>query len=72
MRAVNAWIREYAAAHVDMVFCDTRAAVAAPGSPDRLVSSPDGLHPSPDGYKLMGAVLEPAILAALAKAQSLR
>ena len=46
-----------------VVFCDTRAAVAAPGQPDRLVSSPDDLHPSPDGYKLMAAALEPAIKA---------
>lgn len=72
MRAVNAWIREYASRHDDVVFCDTRAAVAAPGQPDRLVSSPDGLHPSPDGYKRMAEALEPAIRTALAKAQSLR
>jgi tryptophanase len=33
MRAVNDWIRSYAAAHeVNVVFCDTRTAVAAPGS----------------------------------------
>ena len=54
MHAVNDWIRGYAAGHAgDVVFCDTRAAVAAPGQPDRLVSSPDDLHPSPDGYKRM-------------------
>ena len=47
MHAVNDWIRGYAASHAgDVVFCDTRAAVAAPGQPDRLVSSPDDLHPS--------------------------
>lgn len=55
-----------------VVFCDTRAAVAQPGRPDQLVSSPDGLHPSPQGYKLMAEALEPAIRAALAKAQALR
>jgi lysophospholipase L1-like esterase len=54
------------------VFCDTRSAVAAPGAPDRLVSSPDNLHPSPQGYKLIAAALEPAIRDALAKARSLR
>src|SRR5205809_4860950 len=71
MHAVNAWIRDYAARHAgDTVFCDTRAALAAPGQPDRLVSSPDGLHPSPDGYKRMAAALEPAIVLALAKGQS--
>jgi lysophospholipase L1-like esterase len=73
MHAINEWIRQYAAAHADsVVFCDTRAAVAAPGQPDRLVSSPDGLHPSPQGYRVMAAALEPAIRAALAKAQALR
>ena len=51
---INDWIRGYVASHgTGMVFCDTRAAVAAPGQPDRLVSSPDDLHPSPEGYKLM-------------------
>jgi lysophospholipase L1-like esterase len=66
MHAVNDWIRGYAARHPEaVVFCDTRAAVAAPGLPDRLVSSPDDLHPSPDGYKRMAAALEPAILDAL-------
>jgi lysophospholipase L1-like esterase len=73
MHDVNEWIRSYAAEHPDdVVFCDTRAAVAAPDRPDHLVSSPDGLHPSPHGYKLMAQALEPAILAALAKAQALR
>jgi lysophospholipase L1-like esterase len=73
MHAVNRWIAAHAAAHaVSMVFCDTRAAVAAPGSPDLLVSSPDDLHPSPEGYRLMAMALEPAIAAALAKARALR
>jgi len=73
MHAINHWIHEHAAAHADsMVFCDTRAAVAAPGAPDRLVSSPDDLHPSPQGYKLMAAALESAVAAALAKARALR
>jgi lysophospholipase L1-like esterase len=67
MHAVNDWIREYASRHPDsVVFCDTRAAVAAPGHPDRLVSSPDDLHPSPDGYRRMAVALEPAIKQALA------
>ena len=73
MRAVNDWIRAYATAHpADVVFCDTRAAVAAPGQPDRLVSSPDDLHPSPDGYRRMAAALEPAIKTALSRAPSLQ
>jgi lysophospholipase L1-like esterase len=73
MHEVNAWIRELADAHAaSMVFCDTRQAVAAPGAPDRLVSSPDDLHPSPEGYKLMAAALDPAIVTVLAKARALR
>jgi lysophospholipase L1-like esterase len=68
MRRVNAWIREYAAAHRGVGFCDTRAAVAAPGDPDRLVSSPDDLHPSPDGYRRMAAALDPIVEIALASA----
>jgi lysophospholipase L1-like esterase len=62
MHAVNAWILDYAAAHEpDVVACDTRAAVASPTEPDRLLSSPDGLHPSPDGYRRMALALEPAV-----------
>ena len=68
MHAVNDWIRDYAARHDgSVVFCDTRAASAAPGQPDRLVSSPDDLHPSPDGYRRMASALEPAIKLALSK-----
>jgi lysophospholipase L1-like esterase len=70
MHAVNAWIQAYAARH-GIVVCDTRTAVAAPGTPDRLVSSPDNLHPSPDGYRLMALALEPAIKRALEKAHPL-
>jgi lysophospholipase L1-like esterase len=66
MHAVNSWIREYADAHAAMVVCDTRAAVAAPGAPDRLAASPDDLHPSPEGYRLMALALEPAIARAIA------
>jgi lysophospholipase L1-like esterase len=72
MHDVNDWIRRYAARHSGVEVCDTRAAVAAPGAPDRLVSSPDGLHPSADGYRLMALALEPAIKRALAKAHPLR
>lgn len=72
MHAVNDWIRAYATSHRGaVVFCDTRAAVSAPGQPDRLVSSPDNLHPSPDGYRLMAVALEPAIIEALSEAGKL-
>lgn len=70
MHGVNDWIRDYATRHDGrVVFCDTRAAVAAPGQPDRLVSSPDDLHPSPDGYRRMAIALEPAIARALSNAK---
>jgi len=58
MHAVNDWIPDRAVGHDGAVFCDPRAAVAAPGQPDRLVSSPDDLRPSPDGYRVMALVLE--------------
>jgi lysophospholipase L1-like esterase len=70
MHAVNAWVRDYAANHA-LAFCDTRAAVTTPGTPDRLVSSPDDLHPSPEGYRLMALAIEPAIKLALEKAHPL-
>jgi len=72
MHAVNEWIRAYTTRHPEVTFCDTRAAVAARGAPDRLASSPDGLHPSPEGYKRMAAALEPAIERALAEGRATR
>ena len=72
MHDLNRWIREYASRHAGVSFCDTRAAVAAPESPDRLGSSPDGLHPSPDGYKRMALALEPVVAAVLANPHPLR
>jgi lysophospholipase L1-like esterase len=65
MRAVNAWILEYTSSHPAIAFCDTRAAVAAPGQPDRLAGSPDGLHPSPEGYRQMALALDEVILCIL-------
>jgi lysophospholipase L1-like esterase len=67
MHEVNDWIRAHARAHPRaVIFCDTRAAAAAPGTPDRLAATADGLHPTADGYKRMAAALEPAIVRALA------
>ena len=72
MRAVNGWIRNYAAQRAELVVCDTRGAVAAAGEPDRLASSEDGLHPSVEGYRSMASALEPAITTALTRRQPLR
>jgi lysophospholipase L1-like esterase len=64
MHEINAWIRAQAEAGA-VTFADTRAAVAAPGDPDRLASSPDGLHPDAAGYHRMAEAIAPAIERAL-------
>jgi lysophospholipase L1-like esterase len=65
MREINQWIEQQARDTPGMAFADTRAAVASPTDPDRLVSSPDGLHPDADGYRLMADALSPAVLSLL-------
>jgi lysophospholipase L1-like esterase len=61
MHEINDWIKAQAASDPSMRFADTRAAVAAPANPDRLVSSPDGLHPDAAGYHKMADAIRPAI-----------
>jgi lysophospholipase L1-like esterase len=61
MHRINAWIREQVQGDPPLAFVDTRAAVAAPGNPDRLAESPDGLHPSPHGYRQMAAAVGPVL-----------
>ncbi len=67
MHEINDWIRTQARADPGVIVVDTRAAVAAPGKPDMLVSSPDGLHPDAAGYRRMADAIEPAIRRALAR-----
>ncbi len=62
MHAINDWIAAQPAADPNIRFADTRAAVAAPGSSDRLASSPDGLHPDPAGYRKMADTIGRVIL----------
>jgi lysophospholipase L1-like esterase len=64
MRDINDWIRTQAGADPGVIYVDTRAAVAAPGDPDKLASSPDGLHPDAAGYRKMAEAIAPAIVAA--------
>ena len=65
MHDINDWIRAQSRADPGLIYVDTRAAVAAPGDPDKLASSPDGLHPDAAGYRKMADAIAPAITQAL-------
>jgi lysophospholipase L1-like esterase len=63
MHEINDWIASQSRTDPNIRFVDTRAAVAAAGQPDRLVSSPDGLHPDAAGYKRMADAIAVVIAA---------
>jgi lysophospholipase L1-like esterase len=65
MHDINDWIRVQGRADPGVIYVDTRAAVAAPGEPDKLASSPDGLHPDAAGYRKMADAIRPALELAL-------
>ena len=69
MHDINDWIRTQARADPGVLYVDTRAAVAAPGDPDKLAGSPDGLHPDPAGYRKMADAIRPAVEQALRSAK---
>jgi lysophospholipase L1-like esterase len=69
MHDINAWIRSLGRADPGVIYVDTRAAVAAPGDPDKLASSPDGLHPDAAGYRKMADAIRPAVEQALGPAK---
>ncbi|HEX2779394.1 MAG TPA: SGNH/GDSL hydrolase family protein [Gemmatimonadaceae bacterium] len=68
VRALNEWIRRYAAQH-DAVYLDYYSAMADArgGLPDSL--STDGVHPTERGYRVMAPLAEAAIAQALAGAR---
>jgi len=57
---LNRWIEDYALRN-GLGFCDTFAAMHAPGDAAQLVSTPDGLHPDAAGYRLMGETVAAAL-----------
>lgn len=62
--ALNAWMREYAAAH-DVTYLDYHSAMvnAKLGLDPHLAA--DGVHPTEQGYRMMATLAEQAIVAAL-------
>ena len=64
--ALNAWIRNYSAAH-KAEYADFHTAMAdeRQGLPKELAN--DGVHPTAAGYKIMVPIVERAIAAALAR-----
>jgi len=66
IRALNAWIREYAAKN-GLVYVDYYSSLANVDGGLKAELSPDGVHPNKDGYDLMAPLAEAGIAEALKK-----
>jgi acyl-CoA thioesterase I len=68
IRALNAWIKEYAAKN-GLVYVDYYSSMANSEGGLKTELSPDGVHPNKAGYDLMGPLAEAGITEALRKPQ---
>jgi acyl-CoA thioesterase I len=66
IRALNAWIKEYAAKN-GVVYVDYYSSMANSEGGLKTELSPDGVHPNKAGYDLMGPLAEAGIAEALKK-----
>ena len=66
IRALNAWLRRYAAAH-GAAYLDYYRALATPQGGMRAGLSSDGVHPAPAGYAIMAPLAQQAIERTLAR-----
>ncbi|MEW5836033.1 MAG: SGNH/GDSL hydrolase family protein [Pseudomonadota bacterium] len=71
IRALNAWLKSYAAAHGAVYLDYYDALVNAEGGMDRKLAA-DGVHPTPAGYAVMAPLALKAIADALAVAPPAR
>lgn len=62
--ALNAWMRDYAAAH-DVVYLDYHSTMADERQGLRAELTSDGVHPNEAGYRVMASLAEQAIARAL-------
>lgn len=66
IKALNAWLRDYAAKN-SFVYVDYYTPMANPEGGLKPELSPDGVHPNKAGYDIMAPLAEAAIAAALKK-----